>query len=180
MTAEAIARALGGRRSGKGWVARCPAHDDKSPSLSLTDSGDRVLVFCHTGCRQADVIAALRARGLWPERERGEWTAAERSDFARRRQVAEDLAGWRQAAIGALVGMRNRCWDLSRQIEAWVSRAVRRHDADEALTGAAIHAMCRYERMGDDFETARERMENLPPAEVAAIRERELNRSNAA
>jgi hypothetical protein len=28
MTAETIAKALGGRRTGGGWMVRCPAHDD--------------------------------------------------------------------------------------------------------------------------------------------------------
>jgi 5S rRNA maturation endonuclease (ribonuclease M5) len=53
-----------------GLVACCPAHDDRNPSLSLKDADDgRVLVHCHAGCDQARVLAALKARGLWPERE---------------------------------------------------------------------------------------------------------------
>jgi hypothetical protein len=47
------------------YVACCPAHDDKSPSLSLTDVGGKVLFYCFAGCSQAEVIDALRARGLW-------------------------------------------------------------------------------------------------------------------
>ena len=38
MTAEAIAKALGGRKAGGGWTARCPAHDDRTPSLSIQDA----------------------------------------------------------------------------------------------------------------------------------------------
>ena len=38
MRAEAIAKALGGRRCGSGWAARCPAHDDRTPSLSIRDA----------------------------------------------------------------------------------------------------------------------------------------------
>ncbi|MBK9166259.1 MAG: hypothetical protein IPM24_02210 [Bryobacterales bacterium] len=67
MTAAEIAAALGGRKSGSGWTAKCPAHDDTNPSLSLTDRDDKVLVKCFAGCDQRDVIQALRARGLWPE-----------------------------------------------------------------------------------------------------------------
>ena len=69
--AEGIARALGkARRSGNEWMACCPVHDDQTPSLSLADRpGGGVLVHCQAGCKQADVIDALRARGLWPERE---------------------------------------------------------------------------------------------------------------
>ena len=72
MTAEAIAKTLGGRRSGKGWSARCPAHDDRTPSLSLSDSSDgKVLVHCHAGCQQGEVISQLRAIGLWAQHGAG-------------------------------------------------------------------------------------------------------------
>ena len=39
-TAETIAKALGGRKAGGGWTARCPAHDDRTPSLSIRDAED--------------------------------------------------------------------------------------------------------------------------------------------
>ncbi|MBM3527723.1 MAG: virulence-associated protein E [Alphaproteobacteria bacterium] len=71
MTAEALAKALGGRKAGAAWMARCPAHDDRAPSLSIADARDgKVLVRCHAGCDQQDVIAALRARGVWDADER--------------------------------------------------------------------------------------------------------------
>jgi putative DNA primase/helicase len=66
MTAQTIAEALSGRKAGSGWTARCPAHEDRTPSLSIRDSDDgKVLVCCHAGCDQERVIAALRARNLW-------------------------------------------------------------------------------------------------------------------
>jgi hypothetical protein len=46
-------------------MARCPAHDDSTPSLSICDVDDKVLVHCHAGCEQEQVIAVLRTRGLW-------------------------------------------------------------------------------------------------------------------
>ena len=70
MTAETIARALGGRKAGCGWTARCPAHDDREPSLSIRDADRKVLVHCHAGCDQRDVVAALKERGLWAGKER--------------------------------------------------------------------------------------------------------------
>lgn len=42
-----------------GWVARCPAHGDKRPSLSITDVGSKVLVKCHAGCSMYDIVAAV-------------------------------------------------------------------------------------------------------------------------
>ena len=66
MNAEIIIKALGGHKAGASWMARCPAHDDRVPSLAITDTQDgKVLVRCHAGCDQRDVIAALRSRGLW-------------------------------------------------------------------------------------------------------------------
>ena len=46
-------------------MARCPAHDDREPSLSISEADGKVLVRCHAGCDQERVIAALRSRGLW-------------------------------------------------------------------------------------------------------------------
>jgi 5S rRNA maturation endonuclease (ribonuclease M5) len=71
MRAEALARALGGHRVGSCWMAICPGHDDRSPSLSIREVDGKVLLHCHAGCNQADVIAALKALGLWHS-EQGE------------------------------------------------------------------------------------------------------------
>jgi DNA primase len=30
---------LGAKRSGNGWIAKCPAHDDRTPSLSIGKAG---------------------------------------------------------------------------------------------------------------------------------------------
>lgn len=66
MNAETIARSLGGRRVGSHWMASCPTHEDRNPSLSIRDSdGGKVLVHCHAGCDQSVVIDELRFRGLW-------------------------------------------------------------------------------------------------------------------
>lgn len=47
-------------------MACCPAHDDKTPSLRISESTDgRVLVHCFAGCSQKSVIDALRSLGLW-------------------------------------------------------------------------------------------------------------------
>ena len=64
--ARKIAEGLGAKWTGRGAMARCPAHEDRSPSLSINQTRDgRPLVYCHAGCSQAAVIDALRSRGLW-------------------------------------------------------------------------------------------------------------------
>lgn len=66
MRARDLTAALGGVWRGFYGMAKCPAHDDRSPSLSIRNSdNDKVLVKCHAGCEQEDVIAALQDRGLW-------------------------------------------------------------------------------------------------------------------
>lgn len=65
--AAAIAEILGGHRSGDGWLCHCPAHDDRTPSLSVTEHDGKILVNCHAGCSQTDVIDAIRRLGAWPQ-----------------------------------------------------------------------------------------------------------------
>ena len=82
MTAETIAKALGGHRAGATWMARCPAHQDRKPSLSISSGKDgKVLVRCHAGCEQRDVITALVDRGLWDA------TGKSAGGFAHKRQT---------------------------------------------------------------------------------------------
>ena len=50
------------RKTGTGkWIARCPAHDDGTPSLSVTEieSGNRLLIHCHGGCGALDVLQKI-------------------------------------------------------------------------------------------------------------------------
>jgi putative DNA primase/helicase len=103
LTAKTIAKALGGCQAGGGWMARCPAHDDRKPSLSICDaSNGKVLVRCHAGCDQERVIAALSARGLWTEncsrrfsRPASRAHAVRQPDRAKRSEAA--LAIWQAA-----------------------------------------------------------------------------------
>lgn len=43
------------------WIARCPAHEDRSPSLSIreTEDGRRCLLHCFGGCETDDVLTAI-------------------------------------------------------------------------------------------------------------------------
>lgn len=54
----------GVKKSGAGFMACCPAHDDRSPSLSVKEGDDgRVLLHCFAGCTFYEVIESL---GLSP------------------------------------------------------------------------------------------------------------------
>lgn len=45
-----------------GWVAQCPAHEDREPSLSIRRGRGRVLMYCHGGCDTGTVADALGLR----------------------------------------------------------------------------------------------------------------------
>jgi hypothetical protein len=92
MTAAAIAEALHGRKSGDRWFARCPSHDERTPSLSIRDVGGVILLRCFGGCSQASIIRALRSQGLWPERPA--LTPADRRAWARARAEAAECLQW--------------------------------------------------------------------------------------
>lgn len=50
------------KKAGNGWKACCPAHDDGTPSLSLSNSPDgKLLYHCFGGCEASDVKRALLA-----------------------------------------------------------------------------------------------------------------------
>lgn len=96
--AEALIARIGGRWYGRYGAARCPAHDDHDPSLSIRDGDRSVLVKCHAGCDPQDIVAALRRDRHWrdvrePRRER-----------AKPKHSAEDtrrylLSIWRQCRL---------------------------------------------------------------------------------
>ncbi len=63
--AERITRELRGRWYSRFGSARCPAHGDKHPSLSIANGSDgRLLLRCHAGCDFAAIIDALREQGI--------------------------------------------------------------------------------------------------------------------
>ena len=59
------------QRGSNHYVACCPAHDDRHPSLSITfaDNG-KVLIHCFAGCQVTEVLAAagLNFRDLFDHR----------------------------------------------------------------------------------------------------------------
>ena len=66
------------------WQARCPAHDDKGPSLSIRETEDgRVLVHCFAGCSVPEIVQAvgLELSDLFPPRLNGDHARPERRPF---------------------------------------------------------------------------------------------------
>ena len=76
MSAAAILERLDKvRKTGRdSWLACCPAHEDRRPSLSVRETNDgKILVRCHAGCDVHEVVAAvgLELADLFPPREPG-------------------------------------------------------------------------------------------------------------
>lgn len=86
MRTDALLSRLGRvRRTGSGrWVARCPAHDDKNPSMTIRELDDgRVLIHCFAGCSVEEILGAigLTFDALFPERALDHHRARERRPF---------------------------------------------------------------------------------------------------
>jgi hypothetical protein len=60
------------RATGRGtWIACCPAHEDKNPSMTVRELPDgMVLVHCFAGCSTESIIGAcgLQFDDLFPEK----------------------------------------------------------------------------------------------------------------
>ena len=107
--AQAVTHALGGRWHGAYGTAPCPAHDDRSPSLSLKDGRDgRLLAYCHAGCDWRAVRDALRGMGHLPGRGEAPTPLDPAVKEAREREERRDAE---RRAAQAL-----RCWKGTRPL----------------------------------------------------------------
>jgi hypothetical protein len=70
---DLLSRLQGVRPAGTGrWTARCPAHADRSPSLSVTEvESGKILVHCFAECPVEAVLAAvgLEMDALFPPKD---------------------------------------------------------------------------------------------------------------
>jgi len=65
MSAAEIAVALGDtRRNGRGWLCKSPAHQDRTPSLSIDGNCVPIAVKCFAECDSREVLAQLRRLGF--------------------------------------------------------------------------------------------------------------------
>ncbi|WP_375687080.1 MULTISPECIES: toprim domain-containing protein [unclassified Bartonella] len=100
--AQGITRALRGVWHGRYGTARCPAHDDRLPSLSLANGHDgRLLLYCYAGCSFREIIQALIRIGLLGKQAYDQTLSFSKqfcADLKRAKQKAERAkAIWQQS-----------------------------------------------------------------------------------
>ena len=108
------------------WAACCPAHDDKSPSLTIRQAADgKLLLHCFTGCSTYDVLAAvgLAWGDLFPDENYKSDTASYARDlwdsaavdvvqyhpYAQKKRITHDFGARRGTASGRLIGRDADC-----------------------------------------------------------------------
>ncbi len=100
--AQGITRCCAGGWHGYYGIARCPAHDDRLPSLSLANGYDgRLLLTCYAGCSFREIIQALIRIGLLGKQAYDHAPSFSKqisADFKRAKQKAERAkAIWQQS-----------------------------------------------------------------------------------
>jgi len=122
------------RRNGRGgWSTTCPAHDDRRPSLSISQGDDgRALVHCHAGCTPEEIVAALgmKLADLMPEAP----TTARPMPKATRKPTAKAPAPRTPATFAtAREAVAVLEHELGPRAAAWTY-----HDADDKPVGLVV------------------------------------------
>jgi hypothetical protein len=60
-TLDLVAK-LGGKWTGEFSMVCCPAHNDRTPSLKISQGESNILFWCYAGCEGRDVLAAIRSQ----------------------------------------------------------------------------------------------------------------------
>lgn len=90
-------------QQGRGWTARCPAHNDKGPSLSIAIGTDgRVLLHCFAGCTVHDITAAMGLT-LADLFDRPDWKTENHSVRQQRSREADWAAALNVLAVEATI-----------------------------------------------------------------------------
>jgi 5S rRNA maturation endonuclease (ribonuclease M5) len=167
-SSEAVQRVLDrlpdAKRNGVGWMARCPAHDDRKASLSITEGGEgRAVLNCHALCDPEAVVTALGLQwrdlfvgGITETSKRGRITHTYRyvdehgallyeavryhpKDFRQRRPHG---SGW----VWSMAGIRRVLYRLPELITANAERTVfileGEKDVDRARDAYGLLATC--------------------------------------
>lgn len=60
MKTDLLSRLSKVRQTGSdSWIACCPAHEDKRPSMTIRDAGGKLLLHCFAGCAPHSILEAV-------------------------------------------------------------------------------------------------------------------------
>lgn len=94
---DLLSRLSGVKKNGPDkWIARCSAHEDRSPSLAIKEEDGKILLHCFAGCPVDDVLGAvgLEMQDLFPPKDPAQWE--------RQQEKPVRIGSMRFAAIDAL------------------------------------------------------------------------------
>ena len=89
--ARDLLAALGGHWTGSGGMCRCPAHDDRTPSLSVTVGKKALLFKCFAGCSRDEVMSALKNQNFQPGVKSSEVVTKDRPSKPHLQRAAQSL-----------------------------------------------------------------------------------------
>lgn len=142
----------GVKRSPRGWKARCPAHKDKSPSLSIREAEDgRILVHCFAGCEVHEICAALGlgVRDLYPDGPRDSEQIYAAKQQRVRREQAQHTVRLLQDAQGVLQREAEAVIRASSSIQL---EQISTHQLDTYLNAIGeAHSVLRLEMGEEDY-----------------------------
>jgi putative DNA primase/helicase len=144
---RALVEQHGGRWIADRGMCRCPAHDDRSPSLSVRVGRTSLLLHCFAGCSAADVLKALRAAG----RPLG--------------KARKGRGGWESASAGGTRQSALRIWTEARPIAGT--------PAERYLEGRGLVAASSELRYHPRTPHGPYPLTVFRPALIAAVRDRE-------
>lgn len=161
------------RSNGKGWTARCPAHADRGPSLSISETADKVLVHCFAGCHPGAVLDAvgLSWSDLFPPRH---WPDGKEQRLQNQRSIREAARDASLEALAleskvALIAARQVASGkpLSEEDDERLAAAVERIDlAANTLLEHRWRPMSQEEESRQRVKLARHVLRGLPQAEA--------------
>ena len=128
MTIDAFLELLSGVKPGTHgrYQALCPAHGDKSPSLSILPGKTAILVKCWSGCTVKEIASSLgiKVRDLWYGGKVDKKTAMEArnkkvKESAERRHLRMQIDRWRVAEqyVSSRIGLDTSAWNDTRMEE---------------------------------------------------------------
>lgn len=79
------------KRNNNSYQCKCPCHDDKTASLTITQDRDKILLHCHAGCNTQSIMAAvgLKMTDLMPDnsKRRQEYTWREKLEYWKKKKI---------------------------------------------------------------------------------------------